>query len=373
MTDQLIAPPGLKHLVVADTTVGGVRGNEGFYHYRQYNAVELARTRGFEAIVGLLLDGQLPDPASELSIRTELAAHRLLDGPTLDLLKTLASHNVSPLAGLRAAISILVDDTPVIDLTHTERRARTLKVIAAVPAVVGVLYRYSSDATPLAADPGLGHAADYVRMVTGTVPRPELIRAVEIYLCLTADHGFNASTFATRVITSTGASVSSALAGAVGALSGPLHGGAPSRVLDMLADIGDVSNTEKWAMRELEAGRPIMGFGHAVYRAEDPRSVLLKELALTIGGPTVVKAVAVEERLSTLLADWKPGATLVTNVEYYAAIVLHLAELPAELFTSTFATARVLGWSAHLLEQAGSNKIMRPSARYVGPLPAQDS
>ena len=157
--------------------------------------------------------------------------------------------------------------------------------------------------TPLAPDPALSHAADYIRMVTGATPSAAHSRAVERYLTLTADHGFNASTFASRVITSTGANIGGVLAGAVGALSGPLHGGAPSRVLDMLGAIGDPINTQEWGRAELDAGRKLMGFGHAVYRAGDPRSTLLKETATELGGALVDRAIEIEDRMLAMLAD----------------------------------------------------------------------
>jgi len=168
------------------------------------------------------------------------------------------------------------------------------------------------------------------------------------------------------VITSTGAGVGSAFSGAIGALSGPLHGGAPSRVLDMIDAIGDPANTEAWAQAELDAGRKLMGFGHAVYRADDPRSTLLKEVAVGLGGNLVERAQQIEDRMLRFLATWKPNATIVTNVEFYAAVVMHLAGLDQDMFTPTFTTSRVVGWGAHLLEQAANNKIMRPKARYVG-------
>lgn len=364
---QMIAPPGLKGLVVADTAIGSVRGQEGFYHYRQYDAIEIARHQTFEAAAALLIDGELPTAADEGRFRAELGSGRHLDPAVMAAIGQLAPLVDSPLAGLRAAISLLTDDTPTIDLSPTERRARAVRVAGAVPTVLAALHRRALGLPALSADPGLGHAADFVRMATGSAPAPRLARAVETYLVLTADHGFNASTFTARVITSTGASVGAALAGAVGALSGPLHGGAPSRVLDMLDEIGDPAATEDWARRRLSEGRPIMGFGHAVYRADDPRSLLLREVAQGLGGDIVDRAVEIEQRMLSVLAAWKPEATLVTNVEFYAAVVLHLAGLPQELFTPTFTTSRVVGWAAHLLEQADNNKIMRPSSRYVGP------
>jgi citrate synthase len=364
---ELIAPPGLKGLVVADTAIGSVRGQEGFYHYRQYDAVEIARHHTFEAAAALLIDGSLPDGQAEALFRAELGAGRRLEPAVAGALGALAPLVDSPLAALRAAISLLVDDTPTLDLDPIQRRAQVVRVAAAVPTVLAAHHRLRTGHQPLAADPGLGHAVDFVRMATGTTPAPRLARAVETYLVLTADHGFNASTFTARVVTSTGASVGAALAAAVGALSGPLHGGAPSRVLDMLDDIGDPADTARWATARLEAGQPIMGFGHAVYRAGDPRSALLKEIALGLGGDLVERAVEVEQRMLDVLARWKPDATLVTNVEFYAAVVLNLAGLPQELFTPAFTTSRVVGWAAHLLEQAADNKIMRPSSRYVGP------
>jgi citrate synthase len=364
---ELVAPPGLKGLIVAETAIGSVRGQEGFYHYRQYDAIEIARHQTFEAAAALLLDGALPTAAEESLFRAELGSGRHLDATIMAAINQMAPLVGSPLAGLRAAISWLVDDTATIDLSPDERRTQVLRVAAAVPTVLAALHRISIGQSPLAADAGLGHAADYVRMVVGATPSPRLARAVETYLVLTADHGFNASTFAARVVTSTGASVGSAMAGAVGALSGPLHGGAPSRVLDMLSEIGEPANTEAWAHERLSANRPIMGFGHAVYRADDPRSLLLREVAQGLGGELVDRAGEIEARMLATLARFKPEATIVTNVEFYAAVVLHLAGLPQEMFTPTFTTSRAIGWAAHVLEQAANNRIMRPSSRYVGP------
>lgn len=371
MTTELIAPPGLKGLVVADTTIGSVRGEEGFFHYREHDALEIARHHTFEAAAALLVDGSLPATGDEARFRAELAAGRHIEPATMAMIAELAKVVGSPLAGLRAAISLLVDDTPTIDLDPEQRRAEALRVAAAVPTVLAALHRISFGQQPLVADAGLSHASDYVRMVTGSTPTPRLARAVETYLLLTADHGFNASTFTARVVTSTGAGVGSVMSAAVGALSGPLHGGAPGRVLDMLDEIGDPSNTEAWARPILDAGRPIMGFGHAVYRADDPRSALLREVALGLGGDIVAKAEEIEDRMLRLLREWKPSATLVTNVEFYAAVVMHLAGVPQSMFTPTFTTSRAIGWVAHLLEQAANNKIMRPAARYVGPEPSR--
>jgi citrate synthase len=368
---ELVAPPGLKGVIVADTEIGSVRGAEGFYHYRRYDATELARHHTFEAVAGLLIDGELPDAEAEGRFRVELGAGRHVDPSIMAVVAEIGDRTASPLAGLLAAIPLVVDDTPTIDLDPAERRARCLAVAAAVPTILAGLYRRGVGEPVLDADPALGHAVDFVRMATGSLPSPALGHAVEAYLMLTADHGFNASTFTTRVVTSTGAGVASILSSAVGALSGPLHGGAPSRVLDMLDAIGEPANTEAFADAQLADDKPIMGFGHAVYRAADPRSELLKEISLDLGGELVERAVEIEARMLAALNAWKPEATILTNVEYYAAVVLHLAGLSQEMFTPAFTTSRVVGWVAHLLEQSANNKIMRPKARYVGPEPAR--
>ena len=369
MTDPLVTPAGLKGVVVADTAIGSVRGAEGFYHYRQYDATELARSQSFESVAHLLLDGSLPDTDGEAAFRAELATARHLGPNVASLLEPIAAGTNGPLAALRAALPLLVGDTPTLDLSPEERRAAATTVIGAAPAIMAGAHRVQQGEVALAADPSLGHAADYVRLVTGHPSSPELTRAVETYLMLTADHGFNNSTFTTRVITSTGADVGGIIGGAIAALSGPLHGGAPSRVLDMIDAIGKPSNAEHWVGRELEAGNKIMGFGHAVYRADDPRSDLLKETAIALGGDLVATALEIEERILAVMRDWKPDAVIVTNVEYYAALVLHLAGIPPEMFTATFTVSRLVGWCAHLLEQAADNKIIRPSARYTGPTP----
>ena len=364
-----VAPPGLKGLIVADTAVGTVRGEEGWYHYRGHDATVLARQHSFDAVAHLLLEGSLPDPATEAAFRAELGQARSLTPDAAKLVATLAATELPPMSILRSALGLVVDARPTLDLTPGERRDAVLRAIGVTPTVMGAITRIRSGAEPLAPDPALSHGADYLRMTLGRTPRPEQARAVEIYLSLTADHGFNASTFTARVITSTGADVAGAMSGALAALSGPLHGGAPSRVLDMLDAIGDPDNAEAWIEAELAAGGKVMGFGHAVYRADDPRSETLRATAVELGGDLVERAIAIESRLLAALRAWRPNAVIVTNVEYYAAVVLHLAGLPQEAFTPTFTTSRIVGWGAHLLEQAADNKIIRPSARYIGPTP----
>ena len=204
-------------------------------------------------------------------------------------------------------------------------------------------------------------------MITGQRTEPALARALEQYLILTVDHGFNSSTFTARVITSTGADAAAAVVGAIGALSGPLHGGAPSRALDTLDAIGSPDRAEPYLRDKVERGERIMGFGHAVYRTEDPRSRLLREIALSQGGDLVQLAVQVEQTVLQVLAELKPANPLYTNVEFYAGVVMDQCGLPRELFTPTFTVSRVIGWCANIAEQAAARQLIRPAARYVGP------
>ncbi|MFB8245852.1 citrate synthase [Streptomyces sp. NPDC055952] len=368
----LDAPRGLAGVVVTDTRIGDVRGREGFYHYRQYSAVDLARSRGFEDVWYLLLHGELPDPAQRAAFTAETAALRALPGEVRAVLPAVAAAGgrSGPLAGMRTALSLLgaaKGFRPVYDIDVEERRRNALETAAAVPTLLTALHRLGRGLEPVEPRQDLSYAANYLYMLTGSLPDERHARAVEQYLISTVDHGFNASTFTARVIASTGADVAACLAGAVAALSGPLHGGAPSRALDTLDAIGSPDRIDSWVRERVLAGDRIMGFGHAVYRTEDPRSRMLREVARSFGGPRVDFAVEVERHVEAILAELKPGRELHTNVEFYAGVVMELCGLPREMFTPTFAAARVVGWSANILEQAEDTKIIRPAARYVGP------
>jgi citrate synthase len=368
------APRGLAGVVVAQTEIGDVRGAEGFYHYRQYSAVDLARGRSFEDVWHLLVHGTLPDARRAAAFAAETAALRRLPEDVRAALPAIAvaGRLSGPLAGLRTALSLLGAAQglrPVYDIGADRRRADAVAVCAAVPTLLTALYRLGRGLDPVEPRDDLPHAANYLYMLTGSEPDPRQARAVEQYLISTIDHGFNASTFTARVIASTGADIAACLSGAVGALSGPLHGGAPSRALDTLDAIGTPDRIDPWIRERVLAGDRIMGFGHAVYRTEDPRSRMLREIALGFGGPRVDFAVEVERRVEAILAELKPGRELHTNVEFYAGVVMELCGLPREMFTPTFAAARAVGWSANVLEQAADSKIIRPVARYVGPPP----
>ncbi|WP_443034401.1 citrate synthase/methylcitrate synthase [Streptomyces sp. BE147] len=375
-TAPLDVPRGLAGVVVTDTALGDVRGREGFYHYRQYSAIELAQTRSFEDVWYLMFHGELPDRAAGADFAARTAALRRLPAEVREALPAIARAGAvsGPLAGLRTALSLLGASAgfrPVYDIGAGRRRDDALAACAAVPTVLTALYRLGQGLEPVEPREDLPYAANYLYMLTGSEPDAANVRAVEQYLISTVDHGFNASTFTGRVVASTGADVAACLVAAVGALSGPLHGGAPSRALDTLDAIGTPDRIDGWIREQVLSGARIMGFGHPVYRTEDPRSHMLRGIAQSFGGPLVDFAVEVERQVEAILAELKPGRELHTNVEFYAGVVMELCGLPREMFTPTFCAARVVGWSANILEQAEDSKIIRPAARYVGTPPPQ--
>jgi citrate synthase len=368
------APPGLKGVVVAETALGDVRGTEGFYHYRQYAAPELAAKRTFEDVWQLLIDGELPTRAERAAFADEVAPLRRLPDAVLDALPVIARSTPAPVAALRTAISLLggVEDFPAsLDVDRARLRADALRISAAVPTLIAALHRLRRGEAVVAPRDDLPYAANYLYMVEGREPEPLRARAIEQYMILGIDHGFNASTFVARAVTSTGADLGAVVVAALGSLSGPLHGGAPSRALDTLDAIGSPDRTAAWVRDAVARGERIMGFGHAVYRTADPRSVMLRGIAEQLGGDLVGFAEQVEAEVERTLEELKPGRELHTNVEWYAAVVMEQCGLPRDLFTPTFAAARVIGWCAQALEQHADNRIIRPSSRYVGPPPPQ--
>ena len=372
-------PAGLKGVQVTDTEIGDVRGSEGFYHYRQYSAVELAEKRSLEDVWQLLLDGSLPAnrAASEQFASLVRGQRDLPAGVSEQLPGIVAAGSASgdpgggnPLGSLRTALSLAGSAwglQPIWDLDQQQLRRDLIRICAATPTLVAAIYRLSNGLEPIQPDAQLSHAANYLFMVTGERPEAELARALEQYLILTVDHGFNSSTFTARVIASTGADAAAAVVGAIGALSGPLHGGAPSRALDTIHAIGSPERAEDYIRGLLSRGERVMGFGHAVYRTEDPRSAMLSGVAQRLGGGLVDLAVQVEKTVLEVLAETKPERPLYTNVEYYAGVVMDRCGLPEDMFTPTFAVSRVIGWCANIAEQARERKLIRPSARYIGP------
>ena len=372
-------PRGLKGVVVADTEVGDVRGSEGFYHYRQYSAVELAERRPIEDVWRLMIDGALPQSAAErAAFIAEVAPLRQITDSVRAVLPSIAAVS-EPLDGVRTALSLAAAERglrPVIDIDGAQRRDDALFLCAITPTLLCALHRLRAGLAIIEPRDAFGYAANYLWMLTGSEPSAEHTRAVEQYLISTIDHGFNASTFTARVVASTGADMGACVVAAIGSLSGPLHGGAPSRALALLDDIGSPARIEEVVAPMVERGDKIMGFGHAVYSTDDPRSVMLRGVARRIATQESARALvtfaeATEAGVIDILDRLKPGRHLRTNVEFYAGVVMQLCGIPPEMFTPTFASSRVIGWCANILEQAADNKIIRPSARYIGTPPPQ--
>ena len=320
-----------------------------------------------------ILRGELPDADSSREFAAEVSARRVMPPGLSTLLPALARWG-APLDVLRTSVSLLAAELgwqPTLDIGIDELADQALGLCAVAPTILAAAHRLRCGDEPLEPRADLGQAANYLYMLTGVVPSPEHARAIERYMILTIDHGFNASTFTARVVTSTGADLGAAIVAAIGALSGPLHGGAPSRALDLLDAIGTPERADAYIRDAVEHGERIMGFGHRVYKTEDPRSLLLRGVSEELGGPLVELAESVERTVVDVLAELKPGRHLYANVEFYAGVVMHTCGIPREMFTPTFATGRTIGWCTHVLEQAAHNRLIRPAARYVGPPPPQ--
>ena len=369
------APAGLEGVIASRTRVGDVRGREGFYHYGPYDAVALNRQRSYEDVWHLMLYGHLPSKAEQLEFASVIAPLRELPPDLMPELRAIASlRPFTPLAALRTAISWWAQSNGLrswLDVSRPEVLDWLVKVTSVTPTLMTALFRLSQGMEPIQPRPQWSTPKNYLWMMTGIEPGEAQVWAIERYLISTIDHGFNSSTFTARVITSTGADVGSAIVGAIGALSGPLHGGAPSRALDMLDAIGSPERAEDWIRTSVANGDRIMGFGHRVYKGEDPRSTLLRDVAQQLGGSLAQFAAIVEQTIIEVLAELKPGRELNTNVEFYAGVVMDACGVPREMFTPTFACSRVIGWSAHILEQIDNNRLIRPSSLYVGDAPPQ--
>ncbi len=352
---------GLEGVVAAATALSHVDGERGELIIAGYHVGDLAAHATFEETTWLLWHGALPSQAELETFRTTLAAERELPESTLVLLRDCARRRAGAMDALRMAagtLSLVADDPAGI--------------AARIPTIVASYARLRRGAEPLSPRPDLGHAANFLYMLGGEAPDDERVRGLETYLNTVVDHGLNASTFTARVITSTGSDLVSAVTGALGALKGPLHGGAPGPALDMVFEIGDASRAEAVLRAKITAGEKLMGFGHRVYRVRDPRADVLAQAAermFTRGGDMALYTLAraVEREALRLLEEYKPGRRIQTNVEFYTALLLHGLGLDVDLFTPTFAISRVSGWIAHALEQRRSNRIIRPQSEYVGP------
>jgi len=354
---------GLEGVVAADTVLSEVDGQAGRLVIRGLSLDELAGNTTFEEAAHLLFDGFFDDLPPDLAptlgrARAEVFAEvSAMDDGLLAL---------GPVEAMRALTARLPDG----DDLHT-----ALRLLAAPAVFTTAVLRAKGGEQPIAPAPNLGHAADTLRMLRGKPPSPEEAAALDAYLVTVCDHGLNASTFAARVIASTRAGLTSAVLGGISALKGPLHGGAPGPVIEMLDEIGSPDNARAWIEQALAGGERLMGFGHRIYRVRDPRADALKKAVRRMSqGSNILPgrlafAEAVEAAALAILKDRKPDRTLDTNVEFYTALLLEALAFPPTAFTCVFAMGRVAGWIAHAREQLAGGRLIRPQSRYVGPEP----
>jgi citrate synthase len=360
-----VAAKGLKGVVAADSAVCEVDGALGKLIYRGYNIHELADNSSFEEVVFLLLNGELPSAAQLAAMNETLAKHREVSPAVIVFLKTLPQ-DANPMAALRTAISLEGIYDPLSEVSTKDANwQKSLRLIALCATVVAAFQRIRQGHEPVSPRSDLSHAANFLYMLNGKAPTAAEEHAMDLILILHAEHGFNASTFAARVIAATLSDLYSVVTGAIGALKGPLHGGANTEVLKTLMEIGSVENVAEWVANKKAKKEVFMGFGHAVYQVADPRARHLKALSQKLGQESgnplwYDLSVEVEKQVTGLIK--KP-----CNVDFYSASLQYYMGIPGDLFTCIFAMSRVSGWCAHVLEQWVDNKIIRPSSHYIGP------
>ena len=366
MSDTVVAK-GLEGVVVAQSALSYVDGQQGRLIYRGYDIRDLAQYGSFEEVAFLLWNGHLPDARALSSLREELARHRELPSELVDMLRALPPR--SAMLVLQAAVAALgLFDPEREEMTPEANRRKAVRLTARLASVVAAYHRLRRGLEPLAPDPELGHAANFLYMMSGERPDEVSARAMDVTLILHADHEFNASTFAGRVAASTLADLYAATSAAVGALKGPLHGGANEQVMRMLLEIGEPARAAEWVRARLAAKGRIPGFGHRVYKTWDPRALILKEYARRLSerkGDTRWYEISLE--VERTVRDEKG---LYPNVDFYSASLYHALGIPLDLYTPVFAVSRIAGWTAHLLEQYADNRLIRPRADYVGAMQA---
>ncbi|WP_254762283.1 citrate synthase [Natrinema marinum] len=368
--------PGLEGITVAETRLSHIDGENGELVVCGFPIADLATNATYEESVFLLLHDRLPTADELAAFRADLASRRDLPDEVCAVLRRAAAEETPAMDALRMGIAAANlgpegDASAANAAGADDSEALARRLVAVVPTIVATYWRYRQGATPVEPRDDLGHAANYLHMLTGDEPDDAAVRGLETYLSTVVDHGVNASTFTARTVVSTESDLVSAATAAVGSLKGPLHGGAPGPVLEMLRDVHELGDPAGYVKGKLAAGERLMGFGHRVYRVRDPRASVLESAAERLYAESAdgdffetvreFEAVAVEA-----LADHSPDRRLDTNVEFYTAALLDGVGIPKELFTATFAVSRVAGWMAHCLEQRADNRLVRPDSRYVG-------
>ena len=372
MSQALIAPPGLEGVVVASTKLSNVEGKIGRLTYCGYDIHDIAPNAHFEEIVYLLHFGELPTRAELDDIRRKLASHRELPAPVVAMMKSLPKDSW-PMDVLRTSISMLSQFEPHNpDGAHTSDIDGALKLIAKTPTIVAAWDRVRRGLEPVAPRADYDAAANFLWMRTAQTPLDAAVAALDMYLVLHCDHSFNASTFAARCTASTRADIYAAVTTAVATLEGNLHGGAPSEVMHMLQAIATKDRVEPYVRDLVRRGERVMGVGHREYKVRDPRAQHLEEKAKALSVAAGDShwydlAVALEQTAVRVLQEEKPDRALYANVDFYSAPMLNALGIPSDEFTCMFACGRIVGWTAHILEQLAHNRIFRPQADYTGP------
>jgi citrate synthase len=355
---------GLEDVVAADTAISYVDGIHGRLLYRGYDIHDLAENMSFTETVFLLWRGRLPTRAERDAFRSEIVAEMRLPSQVVEMLK-LTPPNSHPMAVLRTAISMLANfDPDAEDISAEANWRKARRLLAQVATIIADLHRIRCGRPLLSPDPNFGASANFLYMLRGTPPNDLERKAFEVLMVLQADHELNASTFTARAITSTLSDMHSALTGAIGSLKGPLHGGANQRVMEMINDIPDVATVEAYIAGMLENKKRIMGFGHRVYRTEDPRTRHLRKYSeLLCTSRNEQHLYEISRRIEQAVMDAKG---IYPNVDFYSATVQHALGIPPEYFTAVFAASRSAGWIAHIIEQYNDNRLIRPTSRYIG-------
>jgi citrate synthase len=370
-------PKGLEGVVAAATRISHVDGLAGELIIGGYRLDEIAGRATFEEIAFALWQlaqghgADLPNLAEYQSLTRELAELRPIPDAALHV--TRAAQAAPPMDALRMALAMMsLDDPAVKDESAAANYRRAKMLTARIPTIIAAHDRLRRGLEPITPEPQLDRAANFLYMLTGQAPPPEAAHALDTYWTTVIDHGMNASTFTARVIASTQSDMVSAVTGAVGALKGPLHGGAPGPVLDMLVEIKTLERAEAWVRDAIAHGDRMMGFGHRVYKVRDPRADVLSTAARKLADSGDDRAlydlaIGVEQIIRKVLEEVKPGRNLKTNVEFFTALVLQSVGLTSDQFSAVFAAGRIAGWTAHVLEQQAENRLIRPTSEYVGP------
>ena len=372
---------GLAGVIITETRLSRVDGEAGQLVIAGFPLEELAPKASFEEVLYLLWNDRLPNVKELEALRSQMASYRSIPEATVTILQAAADRKLSPMDALRIGIDTLsLADPNTLENSRESNERRAVVILAAAPTIVATYWRLLHGEEPIKPDLNLSHTANYLYMLTGEKPHPDAVRAVETYLNTVVDHGMNASTFSSRVIVSTQSDMFSGIVGALGALKGPLHGGAPGPALDMVFELRERANKSGRSISEeaddyvrdvVSSGGRIMGFGHRVYKVRDPRADVLgaaaEKLFREAGDAQLYEdARAVEEVVVKVLDELKPGRKLQTNVEFYTALVLHGVGMSTDLFTPTFGVSRAGGWSAHILEQLDEAILIRPRSAYIG-------